>query len=178
MLSSWCVKGMCTGNPRVQQHRNRRYRHKAILPLPLGDGVVFTRISSRGSLRGVLAAPAAPPRGSRLGLQAQERRHGDSNTSPVGSGPRSVTGGRLPADSGGGAGAAATPPRGGAQLGARGPARPRSAAAGAQRRRHVFRGQRERPAARGGAAQARGRRGEDQAGKKFAEQCLRAQSEE
>lgn len=38
----------------------------------------------------------------------------------------------------------------------------RSAALGAQRRRHVFRRQRERPAAPGGAAQAGGRRGEDQ----------------
>lgn len=39
---------------------------------------------------------------------------------------------------------------------------PGSPALGAQRRRHVFRGQRERPAAPGGAAQAGGWRGENQ----------------
>lgn len=53
-------------------------------------------------------------------------------------------------------------PRGGAPApGLAAPAR-RSAALGALRRRHVFRRQRERPAAPGGAAQAGGRRGEDQ----------------
>lgn len=125
---------------------------------------------------------------------------------------------------GGGAGAAASPPRGGA--GASGPrgsrARPSARqSARSSGRRHVVRGQCERAAAPGGAAQAGGQRGEDQGlsggcraptvlhakclqgcpaggcssweqplpgaqilcftlktGKKFAEECFQAQSDE
>lgn len=87
----------------------------------------------------------------------------DLRLASVSSGPAKCGCGAAPASAGrGGAGAAASPPRGGARapgLAAR-PA-PRTAL-GAQRRRHVFRGQCERLAAPGGAAQAGGRRGEDQ----------------
>lgn len=80
--------------------------------------------------------------------------------------PREAAAGRGRAAGGGARAAGRAPllPRPGAApaLGASRLRQPSSPALGAQRRRHVFRGQRERSAAPGGAAQAGGRRGEDQ----------------
>ncbi|XP_059513627.1 guanine nucleotide-binding protein G(I)/G(S)/G(O) subunit gamma-10 isoform X1 [Myotis daubentonii] len=73
-----------------------------------------------------------------------------------------------------GGGAGQRLPRPGAAP-APGPARPPLSPRRSPRRaarRHVLRGQRVRPAALGGAAQAGGRRGEDQ-GKKFAKEAFR-----
>lgn len=92
-----------------------------------------------------------PRRGS--GCQCRRGYHLGAEGSEAGFGQLGSPGGGG-GGPGRGAGAAASPPRAGAA--------PEGAERAQRRRRHGFRGQRARPAAPGGAAQAGGRRGADQ----------------